>query len=161
MKRFISPVFSIIAIFAFVFPAFATKLTIQFKDGRSESFDSSQISVVIFSEDGSAGSLSVPGTSMIDGVWATTEAGEVTFRQTGNQLAGRYVMDNGEITGNFTGKTFDGFWIEDMAGVKCGYPRNGRFYWGKLRFDVQGNHFTGKWGYCDENPSKSWDGTKK
>ena len=48
MKRFISPVFSIIAIFGFVFPAFATKLTIQFKDGRSESFDSSQISGVIF-----------------------------------------------------------------------------------------------------------------
>lgn len=161
MKRFISLIFSSIVIFSFVFPAFATKMTIQFKDGRSEAYDSSQISVIIFSEDGPSGSFSGPSTSIIDGVWSTTEAGDVTFRQTGNQLAGRYVMDNGEITGTFNGKTFDGFWIEDMAGVKCGYPRNGRFYWGKFRFDVQGNHFTGKWGYCDESLSKSWDGTKK
>ena len=161
MKRLISLIFSSIIIFSFVSSAFATKLTIQFKDGRSETYDGSQISVIIFSEDGQPGSFSGPSMSIIDGVWSTDEAGDVTFRQTGNQVAGRYVMDNGEVTGTFTGKTFDGFWIEDMAGVKCDYPRNGRFYWGKLRFDVQGNRFTGKWGYCDESPSKSWNGTKK
>ena len=161
MKRLISLIFSSIIIFSFVSLAFATKLTIQFKDGRSETYDSSQISAIILSEDGRSGSFTGPGMSIIDGVWSTKDAGDVTYRQTGSQVVGRYATDNGEITGTLTGKTFDGFWIEDGSAVKCNYARNGRFYWGKLRFDVQGNRQTGTWGYCDENPSRAWDGTKK
>src|SRR5574340_1137705 len=104
MRRLISVIFSSIIILSFASTAFATKLTIQFKDGRSETYDSSRINAIIFSE----------GQSIIlDGVWSTKDAGDVTYRQTGNQVIGRYALDNGEITGTLIGNTFDGFWIED------------------------------------------------
>jgi hypothetical protein len=161
MKRLIAMIFSSIVIFSFASAVFATKLTIQFKDGRSETYDASQINAIFLSEDGQSGSFTGAGISTIDGVWSTKDAGDVTYRQTGSQVIGRYATDNGEITGTVIGKTFDGFWIEDASATKCGYPRNGRYYWGKLRFDVQGNRQTGSWGYCDENPSRPWEGTKK
>lgn len=96
----------------------------------------------------------------ITGIWTTTE-GEMNFQQSGIRVTGSYPSDHGEITGAMSGNIFNGYWIEDASAERCAYPRNGRYYWGKIRFQFDGNRFSGAWGYCDKDLTQKWTGSRK
>ena len=96
------------------------------------------------------------------GVWRTTE-GELILTQRGSSVIGRYAKDNGEIQGTVLGDVLSGYWIEDASNQRCGSLKNGRAYWGRIRFVHQGDRFTGKWTYCGKSPDQSdeaWNGTR-
>ena len=99
----------------------------------------------------------------VSGVWGTS-FGDVTLYQQGNRVTGSYPSDNGEITGVMNGNVLEGFWIEDAAAHRCSSPKNGRYYWGGIRwtFNNDSNSFTGGWSYCNDNPGASgWNGSLK
>jgi hypothetical protein len=100
-----------------------------------------------------------PSAFGIGGVWNTSE-GPVTFRQQGGNVTASYPTDRGEMVGWMNGNVFDGFWIEDNSAHRCGEPKNGRYYWGRLRFVFEGDRFTGNWGYCEAAPGTGWSGTR-
>lgn len=96
----------------------------------------------------------------ITGIWSTTE-GEMKFQQSGSQVTGSYATDHGEITGTMNGNTFNGYWIEDASAERCSSAKNGRYYWGKINFQFDGNKFSGTWGYCDKEQTQKWSGSRK
>jgi hypothetical protein len=96
----------------------------------------------------------------IAGFWATSE-GELSLTQQGNQITGSYPLDHGEVTGNLNGYLLEGYWIEDSSAERCSSPKNGRYNWGKIHFQFEGNKFSGAWGYCDKEPAQRWTGSKR
>lgn len=105
-------------------------------------------------------SLTLENNISIGGVWGSSE-GDITFRQNGNKVSGKYAQDNGEITGRIKNSDFDGFWIEDHSDRRCGSQKNGRYFWGKLQLHFNDDRFSGKWGYCEDKPSRQWTGQRK
>ncbi|OQA74206.1 MAG: hypothetical protein BWY31_04797 [Lentisphaerae bacterium ADurb.Bin242] len=136
-------------------------ITIYFKDGRHMTIPSRDIMRIEFQSSDQAGGH--PGYSReisVSGSWKTNN-GDIQLWQTGNQVTGAYQpQEHGEINGTLSGNTMSGFWIEDMSNTKCPYAKNGRYYWGKLRFVFDGSRFNGQWGYCDAEPNQSWTGTR-
>ncbi|MGD9851981.1 MAG: PPC domain-containing protein [Nitrospirales bacterium] len=95
------------------------------------------------------------------GPYTTTE-GEMTFLESGI-LAARYHQDGGRLVGGFDGLVFTGMWVESHSKRKCPSQQNGSAYWGKVRFTFTKNFdaFKGVWGYCEDVPTKNWDGHRK
>lgn len=83
----------------------------------------------------------------------------LTLRIDGNSVNGNYIEDNGRISGTMSGNTMNGYWGEDSSARRCETQRLGTFYWGRTRFEFDGERFNGLWGYCDAEPSSSWNGT--
>ncbi|MDO9307770.1 MAG: hypothetical protein Q7V04_01755 [Deltaproteobacteria bacterium] len=103
----------------------------------------------------------VPENSIfIEGVWKSSE-GDISFRQKGSKVSGKYAQDNGEIAGGVKENDFDGYWIEDHSDRRCSTQKNGRYFWGKLQLHFEDNRFSGKWGYCDDQPARQWTGQRK
>ena len=77
-----------------------------------------------------------------------------TYGKKGGRLYGVY--DEGD-------RTFRGFWDKPKAKKKCSRKKSGLSYWGKIEFRLSSNEdsFTGVWGYCDNQPSRDWSGTKR
>lgn len=96
----------------------------------------------------------------IEGVWSSSE-GDITFRQRGSKVTGRYTQDNGEIIGNMRGSKLDAYWIENHSDRRCSTAKNGRYFWGKLQLHFEGDRFSGKWGYCEDKPSRQWNGQRR
>ncbi|MDD5287227.1 MAG: hypothetical protein PHD54_15360 [Desulfuromonadaceae bacterium] len=97
----------------------------------------------------------------IEGVWSSSE-GDISLSQNGSRVRGNYnPQDNGEITGTIKGSTLSSYWIENHSSQRCSSPKNGRYYWGTLKLTFNGDRFSGQWGYCDEQPSRSWTGQRK
>lgn len=96
----------------------------------------------------------------IAGVWSSGE-GDIRFTQSLRQVKGAYPTDNGEIIGTMNGTVLEGYWIEDDASQRCDTPRNGRSFWGPLRFTFAGDTFEGLYGYCNGRPDQRWDGRRK
>ena len=136
-------------------------ITIYFKDGRHMTIPSRDITRIEFqSSDQAAGPSGYSREISVSGPWKT-DNGNIQLWQTGNLVSGSYLpQEHGEIIGTLSGNTMSGFWIEDMSGSKCPYAKNGRYYWGKLRFVFEGSRFSGQWGYCDGEPNQSWNGTR-
>lgn len=86
----------------------------------------------------------------------------ITLRQGGNQVSGSYTLDDGRISGTISGTTFRGIWSEKSSLEKCPDARLGSNYWGRveLRFDPEFRRFSGVWGYCGDQPGRSWSGTR-
>ena len=81
-----------------------------------------------------------------------TEWGEMTLKQTGNDVTGTYTHANGVIKGTLKGKILTGTWTQSGGGK------------GKLRFEFNDDFstFTGKWNYNDAEPTRDgWNGKKK
>lgn len=98
--------------------------------------------------------------SGIAGIWNSTE-GTITFKQSGSNISATYTQDNGVIEGNISNDILTGYWIEDGSLVRCKTSRNGRYYWGKVRFVFTGSSFRGTWGYCDSEPRSYWAGNRR
>jgi hypothetical protein len=96
----------------------------------------------------------IHGTS----VWSL-DGTRLTMTVQNNSVSGNYIEDNGRISGTLTGNTMDGFWGEDTSARRCDTQRLGTFYWGRTRFVFNGSQFTGLWGYCDAEPTSTWNGT--
>lgn len=146
------------------FPSMASAqdtLTIIFKDGRQQVINYRDVLRIDFNSSGAADYSRPPDREAnIEGLWKSSE-GDVRFWQTGNQVTGSYnPKEHGELTGIITGNILSGFWIEDLSDRKCSYPKNGRYYWGKIRLVFDGNRFSGKWGYCDTEPGTAWTGSR-
>ena len=95
------------------------------------------------------------------GPYTTTE-GEMTFFESGI-LAARYHQDGGRLVGAFDDLVFTGMWVESRSRRKCASQQNDSAYWGKVRFTFSENFdsFKGVWGYCEDAPTKKWDGHRK
>jgi hypothetical protein len=93
---------------------------------------------------------------------------------TGSQILGVYNKRGGSIRGEFVTKTdVEGFWAQDYSDVACGrefykpslttlwVPSKPTKYWGRLKFSFKSDgSFTGVYGYCEEDPKRSWTGKK-
>ena len=99
--------------------------------------------------------------AQVAGQWETTE-GPMTLREVGGSVQGSYGSDNGRISGTLEGGVLEGHWAEDTSARRCGKPGfDGRHFWGRARFTFQGDHFTGTWGYCEDEPGAgSWSGAR-
>lgn len=106
--------------------------------------------------------LLIPGISQafnVAGTYSSTE-GTLTLRQSGDRVTGRYTNDNGELTGQMFESTLEGFWIEDGSDRRCSTPKNGRYHWGRVSFEFSESGFSGTWGYCNDAPSRPWNGSR-
>lgn len=105
--------------------------------------------------------LLVPVTATAFTVAGTYDSSEgvITLQQSGDRITARYPNDNGEITGMLFDTTLEGFWIEDHSDRRCATAKNGRYHWGRVAFEFSDNGFSGKWGYCNDQPSRPWNGT--
>ncbi len=106
--------------------------------------------------------LMLPGICQafnVSGTYNSTE-GALTLNQSGDRVSGRYSNDNGELIGLMFNQVLEGFWIGDKAGQRCDTPKHGRYYWGRVVFNFSSNGFSGSWGYCNEVPSRSWNGSR-
>ncbi len=97
----------------------------------------------------------------VAGSWDTTE-GSMTLTQDGASVAGRYATGSGEIVGVMEGGILVGIWTQDSAGERCATARDGRHFWGRLRFEFAEDRFKGNWSYCDGplTPEATWSGTR-
>ena len=108
---------------------------------------------------GMTGSMPAMVHARISGVWKTTE-GNMSLNVRDGNVTGTYTTDNGEIMGQIQGNTLTGYWIENHSDRRCSAPKNGRYYWGQIRFVFTGDKFEGVWGYCEDQPGRSWKGNR-
>ena len=78
----------------------------------------------------------------------------------GSTVTGYYSNETQRIDGTLVGNTLEGYWSKDSSAQRCDTAYNGRDYWGRIRFVFDGNSFTGVWGYCGEEPTRSWTGSR-
>lgn len=57
---------------------------------------------------------------------------------------------------------FIGVWIEPVSARPCTTTVEKSPQWGRavLKFDKTASSWTGKWGYCDDEPSHEWVGSR-
>ena len=102
--------------------------------------------------DANAGSVGGP-----NGVY-TSDWGDISFAtdDRGNVQAD-YENGQSHLGGSMQGNTFVGRWLEPSSGRKCA----DNTYWGRLELDfsVDFEAFDGRWGYCEDEPKRSWTGS--
>ncbi len=94
------------------------------------------------------------GGKGLRGSW-TTEFGTTMVIEQNNPFRARFNLKDGRMVGTLQDGTMDGLWIQSSSKSKCPEEREGSFYWGKIRLTFSGNTYTGSWGYCDEEASKT------
>lgn len=98
------------------------------------------------------------------GTWKTTAEGNLRIYKYGDVIAGWYENDGGEILGKMTDShTMVGQWVENGSAKKCATDIYGRKNWGSLvlKFNEDFTDFEGRWGYCDDEATKTgWDAKK-
>lgn len=96
----------------------------------------------------------------VTGIWNSSE-GSITFQQSVSNVSATYTQDNGAIEGIISNNILAGYWIENSSASRCSFPRNGRNYWGRVRFVFNGSSFRGLWSYCDNEPKRAWTGSRR
>lgn len=73
--------------------------------------------------------------------------------------AGSYAYHDGRVSITaLSGAAMDGTWEESSGSHRCADGR----YRGRFHFDFSGNGFTGRFGYCDDQPGAGrWNGTRR
>ncbi len=103
-------------------------------------------------------------THDVTGIWETNWGTMYIYRY-GNIIAGWYTDDYGEIAGKLINEhTIEAVWAENSSAETCENDLYGRHNIGKviLTFDKDFTSFTGKWGYCSDEPTETnWNGTRK
>ena len=109
---------------------------------------------------GHSASTVAAGTVNVAGQWRTSE-GVMTLTQNGRAVTGNYTNDGGEIVGEMNDNVLEGWWIENSSNERCAAPKNGRYYWGRIRFTFSGERFAGTWSYCDKPATVNpWTGER-
>jgi hypothetical protein len=100
----------------------------------------------------------------IAGEWNSSE-GRIGFVQSGANVSGAYEMLEGLIDGKMSGNVLTGYWSQERSLIlaRCETPRRGRYVWGRIKFvfsndRINGAVFRGYWGYCNKEPTFSWNG---
>ena len=88
-----------------------------------------------------------------DGVWGFGKC--MALSQSGSQVTGNYIHEQGRVTGTVTGNTFSGTWSE--APTYTGETDSGKFI---VTISSNGNSFSGTTGYGNSLTGYSWSGTK-
>lgn len=101
------------------------------------------------------------GGGNFDGAWNTSE-GAMTIHQTGGRFTSTYGGDNGRIEATVQGATATGYWAEDGSAQQCPTMRLGSYFWGRIIWTLSpnGQHFEGRWSYCNAEPGSSWTGDR-
>lgn len=97
----------------------------------------------------------------VSGTWET-DYGTIKFIPTsGNQVTGTYDNKSARITGTFEGGLLKGHWVRPGTQGSC-RPLYGETNWGRVVFKFNDNFtaFYGNFDYCDNSPSKGWEGVK-
>lgn len=99
-----------------------------------------------------------------DGAWSTSY-GDMTIAVSGTDATGDYTYDGGKLYGTLDGAFLFGFWTQaGGSGRTCDSAYQGSTNWGQFVFILSddGRTFTGTWGYCDDEPTRSgWDGARR
>ncbi|MFI4976468.1 MAG: hypothetical protein ACHP84_18180 [Caulobacterales bacterium] len=95
------------------------------------------------------------------GQW-TSNWGAMSLGLSGTGLSGSFEHANGKISGQASGDSASGYWMQDTAGQRCDTARNGTYYWGRFNWTLaaDGRSFNGLWGYCDAAPDSGWTATR-
>ncbi len=101
------------------------------------------------------------GSGSFDGAWNTSE-GAMTIRQSGSRFTSTYGGDNGRIEATVQGATATGYWAEDGSAQQCPTMRLGSYFWGRIVWTLSpnGQHFEGRWSYCNAEPGSPWTGDR-
>jgi len=100
-------------------------------------------------------------TTGISGKW-NTRYGVATITQQGDQVEGTYNSDGGRLSGTYREGVLTGIWSEHNSGHRCKDTRHGHHHWGPIRWEFDGDSFTGAWGYCDGKASRQgWNGQRQ
>ncbi|MBT7443229.1 MAG: hypothetical protein HN790_04605 [Methylococcales bacterium] len=111
-----------------------------------------------------------------DEVWNSTY-GQVVFEDESGPTATWSYTHNGRpgliyilgLAGIYSERDrYDGYWVQDASDVRCNTPRLGlnkqkSYFWGnfQVKFIDSGYpaRWEGLWGYCNDKPTRSWNGT--
>ena len=102
----------------------------------------------------------------IQGEWKSDYGTIKFYENSDEQIAGDYsgfFVIGGTIIGSLEGNKLSGYWFQTNSASECSKKHNGYTHWGHLVFQFQNEYrdFIGKWGYCDDEIVKSWNGQKK
>lgn len=93
-----------------------------------------------------------------------TNMGSMFIQQGIDHVSGRYEMKGGRIEGDVNRNTLTGIWTQDNADHRCFETRMGSHYWGRFRLHLNhdGDRFSGRWSYCDDEPGTggNWTGER-
>lgn len=107
-----------------------------------------------------AGSTAGPPAFSIAGTWST-RYGEMHLKQSGAAVAGTYEGGSSFVAGALVKRLLEGVWYKPRSARACATEREGTRFWGRIRFTfVSDTRFEGVWGYCEEEPTQSWTGTR-
>ena len=84
--------------------------------------------------------------------------GDIAFATDGNgNVYADYEGGQSHMTGQMQGDVMIGRWLEPASGRQCADGT----HWGRLRLDFSGDFqsFEGLWGYCEDEPAKTFKGT--
>jgi hypothetical protein len=94
------------------------------------------------------------------GTWDTT-FGLATLQQDGAAVRGNYSTD-GRVEGTLQGNVLDGYWSQAWSQQPCDSEKLGTRFWGRLRWTfTDNNSFKGDYGFCEKEPTSSWNGTRR
>lgn len=102
------------------------------------------------------------GPTTLGNVYTTNDWGDLTVTEwEAGSFRADYTFENGKIEGIRRGNEIDGFWSQATSDRACRSPRNGSYHYGRMTFTFNArlDAFEGRWGYCDETPYATWDGT--
>ena len=96
------------------------------------------------------------------GTWKT-DYGTMELERDGSSVTGTYTKENGAIVqATLNGRILTGFWVEDSSRVPCDSAKDERNFWGRISFEFSENFnkFTGKWQWCNQEPTENWNGRR-
>jgi hypothetical protein len=102
------------------------------------------------------------GPAALGNVYATNDWGDLSVTEwEAKSFRADYTFEKGRIEGVRNGNEIDGFWTQATSDRSCSTPRNGSYHYGRMTFtfDPTLGSFEGRWGYCDETPYATWNGT--
>ena len=83
--------------------------------------------------------------------------GVMKFANNSSGLIATYQGGSGKIYGTAGNARISGYWVEPSSGQKCASKKQGSFYWGRYHGSVSRGGIKGKWGYCTEPASMTWN----
>ena len=102
------------------------------------------------------------GPAALGNVYTTNDWGDLTVTEwEAASFRADYTFEGGKIEGVRKGNEIDGFWSQPTSDRACSTPRDGNYHYGRMifTFNAELDAFEGRWGYCDETPYATWNGT--
>jgi hypothetical protein len=108
-------------------------------------------------------------TLALAGEWTTTYGiMQLPDKPMTGNIQTSYSQDNGKLIGEMAipkcagcGPEIKGIWTENSSSQACSTQKYGSSHWGKVTLNFTGPYssFSGKWDYCGEGNTRSWNGS--